>query len=375
MKMLFYKWHSFMNKGIEKALEQLGIAYDELFYQQDDWEEDERFEQLLKRKLADTAYDLVFSVNFAPVVSKVCEEKGIRYVSWVYDSPMHIRNMECMKNSCNEIYWFDRGRVEEYRSAGIPAFHMPLAVDTEVFHLPVSAKHRRQYAAEASLVGKLYRTEYAHYSAPLSNYTKGYLDGIVNAQMKLYGGYVVREVLTDRLLDSINREYREAGIDFQMGRRELEYMLACEATGRERYIILSLLANHYETSLYTSDQVEIRNIRQGGYVDYYSQMPLVFGLSRINLNISLKAILTGIPLRVLDVMGCGGFLLSNYQTEVVENFKIGEECEIYENIEDLYQKVKFYLEHEELRARIAANGFERVKRDFTFSERMRKMLF
>ena len=101
-KNLFYQWYSFMNPGIEKAFKQLEIEYDILYYQQTDWEE-----------------DAVFSVKFAPVISKVCQHRGIRYISWVYDSPMHIRKIEVMKNFCNEIYMFDWGQVQEYKKLGV----------------------------------------------------------------------------------------------------------------------------------------------------------------------------------------------------------------------------------------------------------------
>ena len=101
MKILFYQWHSFMNKGIENALIKLNINYDKLFYQQDNWEEDKKFEELLTKQIKNSnkVYDIVFSVNFAPIISKVCEEIGIKYVSWIYDSPIHIRNLESLKNS------------------------------------------------------------------------------------------------------------------------------------------------------------------------------------------------------------------------------------------------------------------------------------
>jgi len=111
-----------------------------------------------------------------------------------------------------------------------------------------------------------------------------------------------------------------------------------------------------------------------GYVDYYSQMPNVFAESKINLNISLKTIRTGIPLRVLDVLGCGGFLISNYQEEIAEYFKIGEECEVYESLEDLVAKAEFYLQNEDVREKVALAGLERVKRDFTFEDRIKKII-
>ena len=38
----------------------------------------------------------------------------------------------------------------------------------------------------------------------------------------------------------------------------------------------------------------------------------MFANSKVNLNITLRNIKTGIPLRALDIMGAGGFLLTNY---------------------------------------------------------------
>lgn len=50
---------------------------------------------------------------------------------------------------------------------------MPLAVDTDVFHMNVSRKEREIYKTDVSLVGKVYQTEYAYFTAPLTDYIKG----------------------------------------------------------------------------------------------------------------------------------------------------------------------------------------------------------
>jgi spore maturation protein CgeB len=309
----------------------------------------------------------------------------------VYDSPLHIRDLSSLKNSCNRIFFFDRGQVEEHKKDGVNAMHLPLAVDTEVFYINASGREkaeehkkngvntrhlwREEYRTDVSLVGKLYQTEYAYFTAPLQEYVKGYLEGIVNSQGKIYGGYLIPELISDELLARMNEDYAKAASDgFQMGRRELEFMLACETTGRERYTALALLSSHFPVDLYSTDEDKrLEKVRFRGYADYYSQMPLVFSQSRVNLNISLKTIRTGIPLRVIDVLGCGGFVLSNYQEELFEYFQVGEELVVYENIEDLFYKTKYYLEHEEERRQIAQAGLARVKRDFTFRDRIDRM--
>ena len=56
----------------------------------------------------------------------------------------------------------------------------------------------------------------------------------------------------------------------------------------------------------------LQNVNYMGSCDYYGQMTKVFKASSINLNITLKISQSGIPLRVMDILGAGGFLLSNY---------------------------------------------------------------
>lgn len=68
-------------------------------------------------------------------------------------------------------------------------------------------------------------------------------------------------------------------------------------------------------------------------------MPKVFKCSKVNLNISLKTIRTGIPLRILDILASGGFVISNFQEELAEYFRLGEEIITYGDIEELYYLV------------------------------------
>ena len=373
-KILFYQWYSFMNQGIEKAFKQLEIQYDILYYQQTDWEEDAIFEAKIEKQIQDNVYDAVFSVNFAPVISKVCQHRGIRYISWVYDSPMHIRNIEVMKNSCNEIYMFDWGQVQEYKKLGVNMEHLPLAVDSKIFNLPMNDEIIKKYSAQISLVGKMYTTDYPKYTSPLSTETKKLLNDMISSQRDVYNDCFIPELLTDELLQKINAEYAKAGLDFCIEKRELEYMMLCETTSRERTVILSLLSKHFDTHLYTTEKPGIDNLKVHGPVDYYKQMPYIFKLSDINLNISLKSIRTGIPLRCVDVLGCGGFLLSNYQEELVQYLEVGKDCEVYGSFEEMYEKAAFYTKHEELRKQIARNGFMKAQEIFTFKNRIEQMI-
>ena len=110
-----------------------------------------------------------------------------------------------------------------------------------------------------------------------------------------------------------------------------------------------------------------------GTVDYHTQMPLVFASSRINLNISLRSIHSGIPLRVLDIMACGGFVLSNWQPELAEYFTEGEEITLFENKEECMEKIAYYLSHEEKRKEIAAAGKRKVQELFSYGRGLERL--
>lgn len=377
MKILFYQWKSFLNEGIERALRELGYSYDILFYQQTDWEKDDVFLEKVRERIKTKKYNKVFSVNFAPLVAEACEEFSVEYICWIYDSPIHIRNLDSLKYKCSRIYCFDREQTKQLKKLGVNAFHLSLATDVRMWkEVLLRDTAKKVPSAEISLVGNLYQTDYSYFTSPLDDYVRGYLEGIISSQLKIYGGYLIPELVTDELLEKMNTQYRKVAADgFQMGRRELEFMLASEVTGRERYLALSLLSAHFPVDLYsTKSDKRLQNVNFRGYADYKTILPVVFAKSRINLNISLKTIQAGIPLRVIECMGCGGFVLTNYQEEILEHFVPGEECIVYENLEDMYEKTSYYLANEEARKKIAQAGYERVCKDFSMRDRIQTML-
>lgn len=372
-KILFWQWNSFMRKGVEQALKNLEIQYDIYYKCIDDWEQDDEFAEQIENRLRRREYQVVFSINFCPVIASVCENVKIPYVAWVYDSPMHIRNLDTMNLQYTTVWIFDRGIVEYYNRHGYKCNHLPLAVSPQIFYNNCKWGESEKY--NVSFVGRLYQTDYQKYSSFLSDYQRGYLNALLASQGKLYGAYLLDDMLTESFMKQINRQLEQSsGGNIQIGKRELEFLLACETTARERYTLLRLLASHYQVDVFSDCSEEISQAGMHGYIDYDTKMPKVFANSCINLNISLKAIRTGIPLRVIDIMGCGGFVLSNYQEEIMEYMHPGVDCEVYESLEDAFYKTEFYLKHDELRERMAEKGLEHVKREFTFEDRLKVLL-
>ena len=119
---------------------------------------------------------------------------------------------------------------------------------------------------------------------------------------------------------------------------------------------------------------ELEKVRNMGTAEIMKEAPLIYRCSKINLNISLKSILTGIPLRAFEIMGSGGFLASNYQEDFLEFFRPDEDFICYMSLEELMDKVEYYMAHEKERLEIAENGYRKVKMAHTYKQRVDNIL-
>ncbi|MDE7044179.1 MAG: glycosyltransferase, partial [Acetatifactor sp.] len=154
-----------------------------------------------------------------------------------------------------------------------------------------------------------------------------------------------------------------------------QYVVNRQITALERRELLTAVAERFCLDLYTPDQtLKLPNCTNHGSVDYYDFAPYVFKKAKINLNISLRSILSGIPLRAFDIMGAGGFLLTNYQEDFLDLFVPGEDFVFYESKTDLMDKIDYYLKHEAERAQIAENGLRRISTDHTYEQRVAEIL-
>lgn len=104
------------------------------------------------------------------------------------------------------------------------------------------------------------------------------------------------------------------------------------------------------------------------------EVPKIYYLSKINLNITMRSIETGIPQRVFDIMGVGGFVLSNYQEELEELFVPDREIVLFRDVPELLKKAEYYLNHEEERIRIAINGYKKVREYYNTQTALGSML-
>ena len=251
---------------------------------------------------------------------------------------------------------------------------MPLAINpNRLQKLELSPSDWERYGSEISFIGKLYYSDFNELLKPLDDYHKGYLQAIEEAQSKIYGYYFIDELLTDSFMDSLNHFYKTR-CNFNLDKKALSYAIATNITHDERLTILNQLAKNHQVNLYSYDlHPLLKNVNFRGTAVYGDEMNKIFHASKINLNINLKISQSGMPLRVLDIMGSGGFLLSSFQPEVVENFIPDSEAVFYSDIPEAIEKAEFYLAHDDLRSQIALNGKQKAFEQFNYTKIFREI--
>lgn len=379
MKILIYHWIAYSNRFLEENLKRMGheviLWYDNKFKE----ESIESIEKLCVE--LDKGYDVVFSYNYFKVVALACHEKVVPYFSWTQDSPMLSLYDETCYFDTNFFFCFDYEQLEGMKKRGVKnAFYFPLATDVSWLNRTAdnsTVKDVANYKADISFVGSLYteRNMLATLNG-LPEFIKGYFAGIVEAQLTLPS---IRFSQVDIPLDvkeALRHSLNFTGTEESKVKYDelIDNLIDRQVTVIERERLIEHLSHKNNFKLYTtSDTGKFPLVKNCGTVDYYDQMPKVFRQSLVNMNVTLRSIRSGIPLRILDVIGSRGFLLTNAQPELELFFKEGESIVTFHNLEEMDEKIDYYLLHDEERRKIIENGYRIVVDQFDFNVRLPQM--
>lgn len=404
MNIIMYRWKAHQHSHIYRSLSAAGHQVSEYTLPISNPEEDADYVEKLLSYLEKKSFDFLFSINYFPVLSEACHEAGIPYVAWTCDSPLLAMHHNSIFNDCNHIFVFDRSDYLKFQSLGIShLYYLPLGAS----FYPSEERYRQNTGAisgcpeySVSFVGSLYyKNEYDKILPSLPPYLAGYLDCALEAQLQISGGNLLYRLLSPEICEALEDicQYQKSIESFSTLKLLFaNTVLGFKAASMERIIRLNQLSRllmslrgksigidkrdsvHLFTDSSSIEQQalaeELPFVKLHPAVDYDSELAAIFQNSRINLNFTIPNIQTGLPLRIWDVMGAGGFLLSNEQEEIHSLLKPGEHLECFASEEELMDKTLFYLKQEDARQKIARQGQECVRRAHTVEQRIEKLL-
>lgn len=103
----------------------------------------------------------------------------------------------------------------------------------------------------------------------------------------------------------------------------------------------------------------------------HEQMLEVFSRSAVSLNLSNASVMgeQQIKGRVFEVPACRGLLLTDHADDIESYYAIGKEIVVYDDVEDMADKIRFYIGNEPQREAIAEAGYRRTLAEHTWRHR------
>lgn len=122
----------------------------------------------------------------------------------------------------------------------------------------------------------------------------------------------------------------------------------------------------------------LKNVIQGITVvgDSYT---LALNSSKVNIAL-LSEIVEGassgdqITSRTFHITGCGGFMLHQRTQELLEYFEEGKEMACFDSMEELTEKIKYYLENDRERIKIQEAGYLRAQNSYSLDIRALELM-
>lgn len=379
-KIVVLEWKCFDLTETEQCFKDMG--YEVIPFSHDDYQQikSEAFLSDFSNMVQKDKPEAAFSYNYFPVLAEACHQCGVKYISFLYDSPYVLLYSFTLMYPTNYVFLFDSSWVEELKSGGLTnVYYMNLPCVSDRIErlekLEKTGKSRHdsdRTRADVSFVGALYNEAhnlYERMEEKLTPYLKGYLDGLMESQLKVQGFSFTEKLLTPSIIQALQEVFpiqSEPTCAEPPGYRYANYFIDRKITQLERIRLLTALGeklgDKYLLKLFTLDpDTKFKGVRNMGIAEYNSEMPFVFKDSRINLNISLRSIKCGIPLRCMDILGCGGFLMSNYQADFLIDFIPGQDFVYFEDADDMISKIDYYLSHENERRDIAEAGAHKAR--------------
>lgn len=363
-----------ISEDCKEALENIGYDVKVISYNNN--------KERLKMSIFENCPSYVMTINFIPLISEICNEMNKKYISWCVDTPQYTVYQKEALNDINYIFMYDEAVVRELKKKGLnKIYYMPIAANVKrLDNIILNEKDRELYKTDISFIGNLTESEYSkNIKNKLTSQTSNLINKLIQKQHNDINHFHLKEDCTQEIVNKITNEtsYYITGNDFLSEKKKLAFLLGREQSFQERIKCINQINeafNDKDVKVYGNELWNCYINNYYGQADYYEVMPKIMKLSKINLNITRTFVEAGLPMRIFDVLGVGGFLLTNYKKGLEYKFKIGADFIVYRDLQDIIDIIEYYLLHDKERIEIANNGYETIKKYHTYDDRIKEIM-
>ncbi|NQU05713.1 MAG: glycosyltransferase [Calditrichaeota bacterium] len=351
----------FIQKECERAFRQCGWQIVKI-----PLDPPEEFIEKLLMAVVTLRPDLLFTVNHLGfdcegALTELIESIELPVVSWFVDSPAYIL-LDHTKNASPFVITpiWERHYLSFLKDFGFQhSFHLPLAGDTDVFKKPLgTVKHKYPIAFVGDSM--IYAVEK----------WRGMCGAIPNADLII--NEAAELLMNDRSRDPLVKTDVNMSSLYIEEQLTLASTVVLEATRRYRQKLVNRLSDsglHIFGDIDGWRQYAPHDAKLHGSVDYYNELPELYGQTTVNLNFTSLQMPTAVNQRVFDVPLSGGFLLTDEQEDLQMLFNSGN-IATFSDAGELPPMTTWYLARDSLRKKMIRNARMRIFAAHTYKHRI-----
>ncbi len=337
-----------------------------------------------------------FTVDQAVLRAKLHLSPMVSVLDWHFspDSPVFERGPPALAPEALFLFPCGPEQAVPLRERGLPHVEpIPFGVDAERFRpMELSRKDQKRFSAPVCFIGTplvndgndgyralakgvaLTRQKLPPDQVPVADRLKALLDELVARQVEDLFRYRLPEIVP-----VLEEKYRVRFFfppAMESERETLMIQVGVHLSMLQRVSVARRLA---PLGLAVYGPLEwktlgIPDLDYRGEAPWAMDLPKAISGAAINVNVSKIMFETGVGPRLFEVLACGGFLLSNRNAGISELFEDGQDLVFYENLDDLEEKVRYYLAHPEERRRIGEHGRRTVVEKHTLLHRAQRIV-
>jgi len=323
----------------------------------------------------------VAGINFRDGLCEACRDFGLPLALWEVDPRLRRPRPVQGTTDHTHLFTYRKAHVRWYQEAGFEhVSYLPLAANLQRRH-PVSIAPEEQERLGGavcfvgnSTMGRVEQAKGDFLRAWSGRFGPGeggreLLGSLLQAQVQSGSRFVAAE-----LLDEAQPGWRKQEIG--AGEPDPAIWVGEVATAARRINTICNLGP-LGVRVWGDEgwqQCESHGVRYMGRASHFEDLTSLYSNGGIHVDIGRVYQQDIVTMRVFDVLACGGFLLADPSDALLELFEPGVELETWSTLDELVEKVRWYLEHPDKAAAIGKRGRERVLRDHGLRDRLRPML-
>jgi spore maturation protein CgeB len=330
-------------------------------------------------EIRDISPDLVFTVNHMGfdregLLLDTLDRLRVPSVSWYVDSPAIILNLyNGPQSDMAFIFVWDPTYIPEVQVLGFDrVYPLPLATDPEVFS-PKRANSQKTPRSPLTFVGNSMVGSVQKKLSRLPDSPE--FQGLFLRLLQAFQSQPFRRLETLLQAEGLEEDPLLRSLD-QQGWSDLEAALLWKATLEYRLACLQELVP-FEPVIYGDPgwrELLGNGFRLRPEVNYYDELPQVYGNTTINFNATSLQMKAAVNQRVFDAPAAGGFVLTDFREQLAELFQVGEEVACFEELGEIPEMVHFYLQQAKVREKMTVKARSRVLAEHTYRHRVTAML-